>query len=106
MIEIKMLPLAGQFGENKDIARKIRLEQILPSLEKGEEIVLDFQGMEAATQSFIHALISDIIRMYGINILDKLYFKNCNPTVSKIISIVVDYMQDNIEEDSKSNGSR
>ena len=101
MIEIKILELVGQFGENKDIARKIRLEKILPSLVAGEQVALDFDGVEAVTQSFIHALISDVIRKHGITVLDNLYFKNCNTTVNKIISIVVDYMQDNIEENSK-----
>lgn len=95
MKEIKMLPSIGQFGENKDIARKIRLEQILPYLENSEEkVILDFNGVEAVTQSFIHALISDVIRKHGIKVLERLYFKNCNTTVNKIITIVVDYMQD------------
>jgi len=42
----------------------------------------------------MHALISDLIRKYGIDVLDKIYFKNCNETVTKIINIVVDYMQE------------
>ena len=98
MTEIDMLPLIGKFGENKDMARKIRLEQILPHLDEGDQVVLNFEGVEGVTQSFIHALISDLIRKKGIEVLDKLFFKNCNPTVSKIISIVTDYMQDHIDE--------
>ena len=94
MIEIKLLPIVGSFAENKDLAREIRLEKIIPSLEKEQEIALNFKGIDSATQSFIHALISDLIRNYGIEVLDKIYFKNCNEIIKKIINIVVDYMQE------------
>lgn len=90
---IKLLALTGSFAENKDIARDIRLKHILPSLEKDQEIILDFEGVEAVTQSFIHALISDSIRQYGSKSLDKISFKSCNDTVKNIILIVTEYMQ-------------
>lgn len=94
MTEIKILNIAGNFAENKDLARDIRLNKIIPALEKNEGVILNFDGVEGATQSFIHALISDIIRKYGAEILDKVSFKNCNENVKKIISIVVEYMQE------------
>ncbi len=55
---------------------------------------MDFEGIDSATQSFIHALISDLIRKYGIQVLDRISFKNCHETIKKIINIVVDYMQE------------
>ena len=92
--EIKMFPRVGKFAENKDFARDIRQNEILPALEKGKEIIINFQDVDSATQSFIHALISDVIRKKGIDVLDHIFFKNCNDIVQKIINIVVDYMQD------------
>lgn len=83
----------GSFAENKDKARQIRTEKIEPLLQSQNEVILDFQGIDGATQSFIHALISEIIRIHGNDILDKLAFKNCSEPVKQIISIVVDYMQ-------------
>lgn len=94
MIEIKMLPLVGSFAENKDLARDIRIEKIIPVLEKKQEIALNFEGVDSATQSFVHALISDLIRMFGAEVIDKIYFKNCNETIKKIINIVIEYMQE------------
>jgi hypothetical protein len=91
---IKLFDLTGSFAENKDVAQQIRKEQIIPSLEKGEEVILDFEKIDAATQSFIHALISDLFRFFGNSVLDKVVFKNCSETVQKIIGIVVDYMQE------------
>ena len=49
--------------------------------------------VEAATQSFIHALIRDVLRNYGNGALDQITFKSCNETIKKIVNIVVDYMQ-------------
>ncbi len=92
-MEIKMLDLVGSFAENKDIARDIRVNIILPAIDKKEEVTLDFSGVDSATQSFIHALISDVIRKQGIEVLDKIYFKGCVENVQKIVEIVIEYMQ-------------
>lgn len=93
MIIIKLLPIVGSFAENKDKAKELRIKKINPALKSGDTVELDFDGVTSATQSFIHALLSEIIRQYGIDILDKIDFKNCNNTVQKIIEIVTDYMQ-------------
>lgn len=94
MTNIRLFKLAGNFAENKDIAREIRLKHLDPALAKGKKVILDFEKVEGATQSFIHALISDLIRKYGNEVLDNIQFKSCNETVKGIITIVVDYMQE------------
>ena len=63
MIEIKLLSIVGSFAENKDLAKEIRLKKIIPALETNKEIALDFDGIDTATQSFIHALISDLLTL-------------------------------------------
>lgn len=85
---------AGSFAENKDVAREIRLNNIIPALADNEEVVLDFEKVDAVTQSFMHALISDVFRKYGSNVLDRIIFKSCNNTIQQIINIVADYMQE------------
>ena len=92
-MEINLYKIVGNFAENKDLARDIRTKEIIPSLNRGEEVILNFEKIEFTTQSFVHALISDIIRQKGIKILKKLSFKNCNSTIKKIIRIVTEYMQ-------------
>ena len=94
MKRIVIFDKAGAFAENKDVARDIRIQEIMPALEKGEEVLLDFQRVDAVTQSFIHALISDALRKHEGTALDRIVFKSCNDTVKKIIGIVVDYMQE------------
>ena len=92
MTTIELLPIVNEFAENKDLAKKIRTEQVIPSLDKGEKVVLDFSGINSTTQSFVHALISDLIRKYDEKLFDLLIFKDCNETVKEIINIVIDYM--------------
>jgi hypothetical protein len=94
MIHIKLFDLVGNFAENKDIARDIRKGKIIPALKNNQEIILDFENIDSATQSFIHALISDLIRNYGSEVLEKISFKSCSETVQKIINLVIDYMQE------------
>ena len=94
MKKINIFEKVGAFAENKDVGRDIRIREILPALKKGEEVALDFKKVETATQSFVHSLISDVLRTYKDEALDRVVFKSCNDTVKKMIGIVVDYMQD------------
>jgi len=96
MKEIKLFSLTTNFAENKDLARDLRINEIAPALKNGKDVILDFEGIQAVTQSFIHALLSGIFREQGTVVLDKIKFKNCNENVKKIIEIVVDYMQESI----------
>ena len=90
---IRMLPLTDSFAENKEVARQLRVEVLEPALADGKEVQLDFLGVTGATQSFVHALLSEIMRANGADVLDRLSFANCNPPTRKVIQIVTDYMQ-------------
>ena len=95
---IKMFHQVGVFASNKDIARQLRVESIIPALERREKITIDFEKVEGATQSFIHALISDVMRKFGVDVLDQIKFKTCNENVKAIISLVTGYMQAGLED--------
>jgi hypothetical protein len=96
MTEVDLLEHVGSFADNKEIARELRTQKIIPALENHDEVVINFGGVTGATQSFVHALISDLFRKYGVDILDRVSFKNCNESVKKIIEIVSDYMQESL----------
>ena len=97
MIKIPIETRAGVFAEDKDIAAEIRKKEIQPALAKGERVRLDFSGVDGATQSFVHALISGLIRENGPQVLDQLDFKACKPTVRTVVEIVVEYSQHDVE---------
>lgn len=95
MTVVKIFDHAGSFAENKDVASAVRTKQLEPALEKGEDnIMVDFQNVTGATQSFVHALISDLIRKYDSDVFTRIFFKNCNASVEQVINIVADYMEE------------
>lgn len=101
MKKIKLLEKVGEFAEDKDAAAVIRKNIILPELSAGNEVEIDFKGVTLATQSFVHALISEAIRQHGENALEKMYFKNCGNAARGIIETVVGYVMETIDEDGE-----
>lgn len=94
MKAIKVSDVVGDFAEDKDKARTLRVKEIVPVLEEGHEVAVDFQGVTLATQSFIHALISEVIRAYGPSVLDRIVFQHCNTSIKGLIQFVAEYSQD------------
>lgn len=92
-----MFQYVGDFGENKDVAKKIRIEKIMPTLSGGGQVELDFKDVSGVTQSFIHALIADAIREFKDEIFDRLVFKNCTRDVKIVVEIVAEYMQEGMD---------
>jgi hypothetical protein len=90
---IRILDRASSFAEDKDVAATIRQMDVKPSVQRGERVRLDFRGVDGATQSFVHAMVSELIRRQGPGVLDKLEFKGCTATVRSVIEIVVEYSQ-------------
>lgn len=88
-IEIEGGP--GGFAEDKDAARWIRIERILPALKRSQAIKLDFSSIRYATQSYVHALIGEALKRYGEDALERIEFKNCSPAVRSVVELVVDY---------------
>lgn len=93
MIEVQVHSLVGDFAEDKDAARSLREQTLLPALRRGDEVALDFSGIDFATQSFVHALISEALRDESLRALDLLLFRSCAPAVRSIIEVVVEYSQ-------------
>ena len=90
-IVVSIRHATGEFAADKDKARELRESFIMPALKNGVEVVLDFEGVQFATQSFVHALISAALREVGEAGLDLLVFAECNEAVEAIIETVVDY---------------
>lgn len=96
-LKIPIYEIFGAFAENKDRAKKVRIESIMPTLSRGEEVVLDFARVDGATQSLVHALVADPIRQLGDVALENLIYTHANEDIQEIISIVYRYMQESIE---------
>jgi hypothetical protein len=90
---VRIFSSVGTFAGDKDAAAHIRDTYIRRQLGKDSTAVLDFENVDLATQSFIHALVASVVRD-NPDSLDLIEFKNCNPSIREIIQIVVEYAQD------------
>ncbi|WP_434811517.1 STAS-like domain-containing protein [Microbacterium sp. bgisy189] len=93
---MKIYASTGPFAGDKDAAAYIRTTYVRRGVERGEKVILDFANVRLATQSFIHALIADVVRG-DASCLDQIEFKNCNVEIQTVIEIVVAYAQEWVE---------
>lgn len=92
---MRIFSSVGSFAGDKDAAAHIRDSYIRRQLSKHEVAVLDFRGVDLATQSFVHALVASVVRENPEN-LDLIEFKSCTDHIQAIIEIVVEYAQDDL----------
>jgi len=90
-VRLLLKPGANRFAEDKEEARHIRLEQIMPALDRGDSVVLDFRNVSYATQSYVHALVGEALQKHRESALQMLEFKNCSAAIRSVVELVVDY---------------
>jgi len=78
--------LQGHMASTRVSAQPLR-EKTRELLSKGNEVVLNFQGVQV-TQSFIDELVGVLILQDGPDILTRIVFKNCSEDVEAIIRFV------------------
>lgn len=83
--------IPGPVAQDKDWARLIRESSLMSELSSAQSICLDFSGVQIATQSFVHALLSEAIRVHGEDGLNKIEFKACSDQVKQAIQTVATY---------------
>jgi len=89
---IKVFEYTGSFAEDKDAAKELREECLIPTLNNSsDEVILDFQEVQSSTQSFIHALISKILQEQGEAILSRIRYINCADKIKGLIIMVTNY---------------
>jgi len=88
---VKVADFSGSFAQDKDAAKLIRIEHLEPMVKKRERAVVDFSGVDFATQSFLHALLAGIVRTSGEDALEFLAFKGCNEHLKGMITTVIEY---------------
>ena len=77
-------------SENTEQAEKFAREQLEPLILRKEAVVLDFQGMEIATQSYLHALLYDVLRLAWAK-QSFIHVVNASPSVRSGIELVEAY---------------
>jgi STAS-like domain of unknown function (DUF4325) len=90
-VEVKVEPGPKGFVEDKDAAKRLRKEIIMPALREDKNVVINFGGVTSSTQSFVHALVGEPLQTIGEEVLNKLEFRSCAPQIKSLVELVVDY---------------
>lgn len=77
-------------SENTEQAEAFAREQLEPRILRKEAVVLDFRGMEIATQSYLHALLYDALRLAWAK-QSFIYVVNASPSVRSGIELIEAY---------------
>lgn len=83
--------IIGGFIDDKDRAREIRVQTIMPEIENGRHVIIDFKNVQTSTQSFVHALLGEVLGKFKEPVLEQLEFRHCSPQLKTLIELVVDY---------------
>jgi hypothetical protein len=82
------------FEEDVEKAAEVRDAEILPRLSTGSMVVIDFDKVSFATQSFVHALMYKVIRN-GQNLGSTLSVANCTSSTREAVIAVAAYAKIN-----------
>lgn len=87
---IDMYNYCGERCEVKLEAINLRERKIIPAIQKGETVVLDFSHAITATHSFLTALLADPIKILGLKSYKQIKIIGANETIRTIIDFVFD----------------
>jgi hypothetical protein len=90
-VEVKIEAGTKGFAEDKDAAKQLRRQVIMPALAEEKTVVLDFSAVTSSTQSFVHALVGEPLQKIGETVLERLEFRSCAPQIKSLVQLVVDY---------------
>lgn len=87
---IDMYNYCGERCEVKLEAINLRERKIIPAIQKGETVILDFSHAITATHSFLTALLADSIKILGLKSYKQIKIIGANETIRTIIDFVFD----------------
>jgi|SRR5208337_3560075 len=90
-VEVKIEAGTRGFAEDKDAAKQLRKEVIMPALAADKTVIVDFSAVTSSTQSFVHALVGEPLQKIGETVLEKIEFRSCAPQIKSLVQLVVDY---------------
>jgi len=80
----------GKYAEDKEAAIAQRDRYLLPALEGGSSILIDFQNVKAAPHSFLSALLATPVKRLGMEAYKKIKIINATPEIRETIDFIMD----------------
>lgn len=80
----------GQHADVKDEAVNFRDRHLIPAIDAGKTVVLDFDNVKSSPHSFLSALIATPIRRLGMSAFKKIKVINATPEIRETIDFILD----------------
>jgi Histidine kinase-, DNA gyrase B-, and HSP90-like ATPase len=92
-VENYYINLKNYFGigiENKDLAKKIRDEKLLPALDKNRTLTIDFEDVVFATDSVLNAMLATPINRLGLPAYKRIKVINAASDIRVMLDFIFD----------------
>ena len=80
----------GKNADDKQAAIAYRNRHLLPAIDAGKLVVLDFDGVETSTHSFLNALLASPVRRMGMNAYKRIKITRAKGDIRETIDYVLD----------------
>lgn len=80
----------GRHADVKDEATRYRDRHLIPAVDEGRSILIDFSGVESSTHSFLNALLASAIRRLGLVAYKRIRVINATKEIRETIDYVLD----------------
>jgi len=80
----------GRYAEDKELAIKLRDGKILPAIEEGKSITVDFEEVISAPHSLLNALLATPIQRFGLAAYKKIKVINAAPEIRETVDFIMD----------------
>lgn len=80
----------GRYAEDKLLAIKLRDEKLLPPVEEGKSVTLDFEEVISAPHSLLNALLATPIQRLGLAAYKKIKIINASPEIRETVDFIMD----------------
>ncbi|MGI9054258.1 MAG: STAS-like domain-containing protein [Pyrinomonadaceae bacterium] len=80
----------GRYAENKDLAKKIRDEKLLPALAENKTLTIDFDEIVSAPHSLLNAMLATPIERLGLSAYKKIKIINAAPEIRETLDFIFD----------------
>lgn len=80
----------GKYAEDKDLAKKIRDEKLLPALADSKTLTIDFEEIISAPHSLLNAMLATPIERLGLAAYKKIRIINAAPEIRETLDFIFD----------------
>lgn len=81
----------GTLCANGDKALSFLHDEVIPLIHEGKSIAFDFAGVRNMNSSFSNALLANLVMQEGVEVLDRITFKNCNANIKALVNAALDF---------------